>query len=74
MPTISTQKQIYQKQNQVLLKIIDQFDASTQLHNQINTARKEIEQLDKLVITRLNNAYKIQQLNQQIYENKELIT
>jgi len=61
------------KQNQVLLKIIDQFDASAQLHNQIDTARKEIEQLDKLVITRLNNAYKIQQLNQQIYETHDHI-
>ena len=62
-----------EKQNQILLTLLDQFDTSAHLNNQINTARKEIEQLDKLVITRLNNAYKIQLLNQTIYETHDHI-
>ena len=56
------------KQNELLLATLEELDGTIHLHNQINTARREIQQLDKLVITRLNNAYKIQQLNQQIYD------
>jgi diguanylate cyclase (GGDEF)-like protein len=60
-------------QNELLLDTLEQLEGTVHLHNQINTARREIEQLDKLVITRLNNAYKIQQLNQVIYETHDHI-
>ncbi len=56
-----------------LLHLIETFEDSIHLNNQIRTVRTEIAQLDHLVVQKITNARKLQLLNEDIYETHDNI-